>query len=187
MKWHRKVLVDLIKRLPPAAEGLKGVAEVGVSGGKTSAYILKHCPEVHLSMIDRWRPPDPREDYCDSGDLHANLSAEGHFNNLKLAFDRTAFAEERRTIIIDRSQSAGTLFQDDALALVFLDADHTYQGIALDLQMWWPVAKHVICGHNFDRNDPDNGVTTAVRAFADGHNCEIETHPAQIWAIWKDA
>jgi hypothetical protein len=50
--------------------------------------------------------------------------------------------------------------------LVYLDAGHTYEDVAQDIQMYGPLARKVLCGDDFDVELPSvAGVIRAVDEF----------------------
>lgn len=86
------------------------------------------------------------------------------------------------TLSID---AAGTI-QDRSLDLVFIDADHSYQGVKGDLAAWVPKVRPGgwIGGHDFGNTDPAydfSGVDRAVQEWASAWGVVIETDSNFTW------
>ena len=49
------------------------------------------------------------------------------------------------------SKNAVKLFKDESLDFVYIDANHAYDFVKEDLEMWWPKIKKggYICGHDY--------------------------------------
>lgn len=65
------------------------------------------------------------------------------------------------------SHKAASLFNDNFLPFVFLDACHGYEGVKKDLKLWWPKVKEggIMAGHDYEINS-SAGVNMAVDEFA---------------------
>jgi glycosyltransferase involved in cell wall biosynthesis/predicted O-methyltransferase YrrM len=63
----------------------------------------------------------------------------GSFNNLE--------------VIRKTSLGASKDFVDKSIDMVFIDGEHTYEGVKKDIESWLPKAKKIICGHDY--NWPD--------------------------------
>lgn len=75
---------------------------------------------------------------------------------------------------------ASTEFEDNSLAIVFIDASHRYDDVIQDLKSWYPKVKKggIIAGHDYYPGHPisEAGVVPAVQKFFKDRN--IETCPA---------
>jgi predicted O-methyltransferase YrrM len=60
--------------------------------------------------------------------------------------------------------------------LIFLDAEHSYDAVAKDIQIWWPHLRTggILVGHDFSLRWP--GVIWAVRKFLPSYQ--------RRWAVW---
>ncbi len=148
---HGDALVHKLRDYFGKCESFVG-AEIGVYTGKLSRHLLRCCPNLKLYMVDRWRTPDPNSSYAKSGDAASQKSDYLMRGFLKLAKKRTAFAEERRWIMRGESVEIADQFGPPQLDFVFIDADHTYEGVLSDLKAWFPKVRPggLVCGHDID-------------------------------------
>jgi predicted O-methyltransferase YrrM len=60
------------------------------------------------------------------------------------------------------TNEAVKLFEDDSLDAVFIDADHSYEAVKLDIQNWMPKVRKggILAGHDYTYSWP--GVVRAV-------------------------
>ena len=75
------------------------------------------------------------------------------------------------------SLEAVELFEDGELDLVFIDADHSYEGCIADIRAWMPKIKKggYISGHDYENNEGDFkfGVTRAVNEMFEFNQLEF--------------
>lgn len=81
------------------------------------------------------------------------------------------------------SKEASKQFRNEELDFIFLDGDHSYDGVCLDCNLWYPKLKNkgIICGHDF-YNDSGDGLT---RAILERWNGKFQ-HKDQIWWVKKE-
>lgn len=142
----RAVLERLGERVNPVG------VEVGVYLGDMSAQLLRLCPDLTLYMVDDWKPADERlEAYRRSGDPRARDSAAEQEAHLREATEATAFARDRRWIIREDSTAAAALVPNASCDFVFIDADHSYEGVARDIAAWTPKVRPggILSGHDY--------------------------------------
>lgn len=161
------------------------VLEVGCYRGELSAALLKHRPQLHLTMVDPWAAPSPESRYLKSGDRAARELATKSESIYKDAIANTAFAVERRTIVREYSQAAAKLLENQLFDLVFIDADHTYESVCADLQAWYPRVRPNgwFSGHDYRQKPPQFGVKSAVDEFAASRGLSIETDRGTTWFL----
>lgn len=146
-RWH--VLIDLIR-----THKLKTGAEIGVNQGVNLRAVLEGCRGFHWIAVDDWRP----------GYLGWDESKRRFSRN---RFDRVhrRFAD-RITLIEADSATAAEQVSRGTLDLVFIDADHEYEGVKRDIALWAPKVRTggIIAGHDYDQPDFP-GVRQAVDEF----------------------
>lgn len=156
--------VEVLKRLMPNDRPI-GV-ELGVYRGDMSAQLLRRREFLFLYMIDSWAPSVEQDDhYRETGDKHALMDYQEQIRHQQAAYDVTEFASTRRKIIPRRTSECLALFADWELDFVFIDADHSYEGVRRDVENWRHKVKPggLLCGHDY--NDPvptSQGVKKAV-------------------------
>jgi len=173
---------EVLKRLNGAAQP-RG-AEVGVFKGDMSAALLRGNPILHLDMIDSWEGGGGAY-RGDSGDWHAELTQDAQNEFFTAAVSKTQFAEDRRKIIRARSEHAAAAL-DRPYDFVFLDADHSYEGCALDIAAWSTKVKPGgwLGGHDYENNDfPKFGVTRAVNEFVAASGLTLDRGENFCWFV----
>lgn len=158
--------------------GMRGLfVEVGVLRAEFAASFLARWSGPYVG-IDPWEPfweaPDSRVP-----DLKAAVSALHPFGE-RVRFERERDSHE----LADRLVAA-----NGAPDLVYIDADHHYEPVKLDIAIWWPrVAPHgILAGHDYTGTHP--GVVQAVNEFALENDLTVYfTHENewQSWYIYRD-
>jgi len=174
----------ILARIRANARGV----EVGVCRGRLSRQLLMHHKTLWLAMVDLWSPYPPDGRYAGSGDLIASMSASQWKECYHQSVWLTEFAEERRQIIKSSSVEAAAQFADRSLDFVFLDADHSYEGVREDINAWLPKIspRGWIGGHDFaNLQFPHWGVTKAVEEFSEQIGQPIEKDIDYTWFIHK--
>lgn len=144
-----------------ARAGYKEGAEIGVFRGHFSSYILETVPDVKLHCIDPWATYE-----------NSQLTEEHQRRNEARTLKRLdPYIKSGKCVIHkEYSEKASEKFKDGSLDFILIDADHSFDGCALDLIKWVPkvrkggmVAVHDYCAMN------RNGVVKAVDAYTYCH------------------
>lgn len=164
------------------------VAEIGVFAGDLSKRLLGQRNDLHLTMIDSWSDTHS-EAFKDTADFHANLSRKDQDDFYNLAKAVTSFAQERATIIRKPSQEAANDIEDNFLDLVFIDADHSYEGCKSDIEAYYDKVKPggIISGHDYANDDWRFGpmVKRAVDEFVSSKSLALELGENYCWFVKK--
>lgn len=165
----------ILNRLPSSAR----VAEIGVLIGKLSEYLLVNSDCI-LTMVDSWAPIEAQpQSYKATNDEHSTHDQARCDLHRKEATQRVARFGDRVRILWAPSVSATLAVDDGSLDMVFLDADHSYEGVKADLAAWLPKVKPGgwIGGHDFANTDRrfKFGVDAAVRE-AFGEDVELDAN-----------
>jgi len=140
------------------------VVEIGVFVAAMSVKLLKRS-DLLLSMVDSWSV-NHTDAYHATNDFHAKLSAQKQENYFNRSVGAVSPFQDRAKVIRLDSLEAVKLFDDGELDLVFIDADHSYEGCIADIRAWMPKIKKggYISGHDYENNEGDFkfGVTRAV-------------------------
>lgn len=173
----------ITKRAPRNA----ALAEIGVLIGQTSEFILRTRKDVSLLMIDSWLTADKQpERYKATGDDHALHADPARVKSHRSQAEaRAKLFPGRATIMPLTSSEAAAKVVDGSLDLVFIDADHSKEGVTEDISLWLPKVKAGgwIGGHDYRNPDPRFrfGVTEAVDEWAAAAGRPIETDLNFTW------
>ena len=161
-------------------------AEIGVSHGVLSGFLLRELPTLHLSMVDRWDLPYTKP----YSDPIGQFGSVGRTQAMLNAVERTVQYADRRVVIKSDSVEAADGFPVDGLDFAFIDADHGREGCLGDIIAWWPKIRSggLMCGDDFDcpmGKQWDWGVKQAVEEFAISQRLPYEIMAAYTWLIRK--
>ena len=131
-------------------------AEIGVSGARHAAQMLNAIPDLHLTLVDPWVP---------------------YFRyNKKLVESRYAEAIKRMkdrnvTVMKMPSIEAAPQVEDGGLDFVYIDGDHRFDAVMIDIILWAPKVRRggIVAGHDY-YHFYQSGVVDAVRAYVRAHN-----------------
>jgi predicted O-methyltransferase YrrM len=142
----------------------KGV-EIGVFKGEFSKQILKNWGGT-LYMVDVWRALG--DEYSDESN-HAN-----HTTAYQEAMDSIRGYEDRAIMIRTNSKTASEMFEDESLDFIFIDANHAYEYVVEDINLWFPKLKKggMFSGHDYilmdwykDPNFAENKIDKHIYSF----------------------
>tara|TARA_R100001244_G_scaffold47793_2_gene42605 strand:- start:1063 stop:1623 length:561 start_codon:yes stop_codon:yes gene_type:complete len=172
----------ILRRLPPTAR----MAEVGVLIGVLSEFLLRRHRNLTLLMIDSWAPAERQpERYKATLDIHAHHEMERVMKHRAQAENRARHFPARAIVMPMSSAEAAAMVEDASLDLVFLDADHSADGVREDLAAWVPKVRPGgwIGGHDYRNPDPAFrfGVTEAVDEWASGRGAKIDADANTTW------
>jgi predicted O-methyltransferase YrrM len=167
-RWRqrRAERAQLLELLPKQAI----CAEVGTYRGDFAAVILRALSPRELYLIDAWEHRPEYEGASYGG--HASAGQEGMDAMYESVVDRFRAAIDTRTIFVKRARSvdAAASFSDESLDWVYIDADHSYEGVKRDLEAYYRVVKPggYLAGDDYGQQDRwfGDGVTQAVDEFA---------------------
>ena len=136
--------------------------EVGIDIGENAADILSSWSNVvKLYLVD---PVD---------NIHDRFKVEG---------DRIKFINKYS---VDGAKEV----EDNLLDFVYLDGDHSFKGVMVDFNAWYPKLKvgGVICGHDFAPADIETKecVAWASTVFFKEKGLELFTSGPDFWGIKK--
>lgn len=181
MKQHAKALCRTIRENfnVEGAEHdrpLLGV-EIGVWRGELSRALLSTFPSLRLVLVDPWE-----------------LLKENHSwktpRELRIAKNETltntrAFSN-RVTIFEETSAAAAKRFGEGKFDFVFIDANHHYESVKEDLELWVPKIREggFASGHDYNGRMEKRGkwgVKRAVDEYAEAHGYQVHTRTALVW------
>jgi hypothetical protein len=157
----------LLKLLPKRAV----CAEIGTWRGDFAANILSSRHPRQLSLVDPW---EYREESTYGGALYGGQTQAGREEMESIyqsVVDRFRSHIERGEVVVKRLRSvdAAASFPDHTFDWVYIDADHTYEGVRGDLEAYYRTVKPRGFLAGDDYGTPgwwEDGVTRAVDEFA---------------------
>ncbi|MFZ5437836.1 MAG: glycosyltransferase [Patescibacteria group bacterium] len=155
---------------------LKVGAEVGVAYGGHSEKILEKTKAFLFSI-------DPYKNF-ESYDDPMNISQKKFDQLYKFTKERLAKFKNRSKLL--RLTSAKAVNKIDKLDFIYIDADHSYDGVKNDIVLWFNKIKvgGIIAGHDY--NHPNfTGVKRAVDEFFNRFNWKINYYPSGVWWVEK--
>ena len=166
---------EVLRRLP---DGPVIGVEVGVWRGYMS-YALLCRPDVILFMVDNWVG---NEEYADIGH-----GAKDQEKNKEMALANTQYAGERRRVLHNDSAKASLNITDRSLDFVFIDADHSYEGVKTDIFYWRPKVKKggLLGGHDYANPRHSFGVEVkrAVDEAVEAHGWTLDLGRNTTWFV----
>ena len=148
------------------ARRLTGSAvEIGVDEGIFSEYLLEYWQGGQLISVDPWLEmlPDEYTDTCNT----SQASMEEKYESTRRRLGRFG---ERSDIWRETSVEAAGRVKPASLDFVYLDARHSYEGVAEDLEVWFPLVRPggLMAGHDYNDGvfvEGVHGVRSAVDEF----------------------
>lgn len=130
--------------------GLTEGAEIGVDRASFSTYMFQHIPDLHLLCIDPWP-----------------LRLRGKSRHRSTV---ARLAHLNATIIRKYSMDALEDVADDSLDFVYIDGNHTFDYVMMDIICWTKKVKFggVVAGHDYYRFRR-GGVVPAVDVYTYQH------------------
>ena len=162
---------EFLRKLPQG--GI--VAEIGVQRGVLSEMILDRCNPKELYLIDCWEEQE-NAIYMEEKGGNVNQKRQKQlYHKVKKKFGK----DSRVKIIKAYSPAASAAFSDEFFDWVYLDANHAYWAVKLDLEAWFAKVKPggYLCGHDYATSQKSScpfGVIPAVNEFVKNHNLKIE-------------
>lgn len=156
--------------------GLYRGAEIGVADARFSTYLCQRMPKIELYCIDPWRP------------YHGNRRGGGrqqHSKNFEFAQER--LANFNATLIQETSFEANSQFDDESLDFVYIDANHDFDYVMIDIILWAQKVRSggIVAGHDYYHFN-NSGVIEAVDAYIKAHGIHQwfltdEREPTWYW------
>lgn len=169
------------------------IAEIGVAFGFHAKSILDALPTIKYFGIDPYKAGYDDADIFSSGigEMFGEPDPQKGMDRLAIAVAKSLepFGERAR-LIREEGKKAASLFSDAYFDLIFVDGDHTYDGVRADIEAWWPKLKPgaVMCGDDYSK--ARFGVKKAVDDFAWNKKLnltfahKIPEYP--IWVLYKN-
>ena len=119
------------------------IAEIGISKGHNFSQLIRHNPTIAVA-VDAWRDDGVRS-RNDAGFSQDELDEQ--YLNFKNEIADKPFVKIYREYSFDAVEH----FEDEIFDMVYIDADHTYEGCIQDIKNWYPKVKKggVLAGDDY--------------------------------------
>ena len=148
---------DVLAWLYERASGMASVVEIGCKFGRSACVLAWACPQG-VTTIDSFEEGD--------GSMFAQAQNYMSF----MAPGRVKF------LAMDSVEAAKEI---ESVEMLFVDGDHSLEGVMRDLTAWTPKVSRLICGHDYDETFP--GVRMAVDMLAAVRGKRLGLGPGSIW------
>lgn len=160
------------------------IAELGIQFGTTFDLMTAHNPKIAVA-VDSWTAQGTagQNDWA-----FDQKEMDRQYNDFKERMKDKPFVQIYREFTHD----AVKRFPDEYFDLIYIDADHTYEGCLQDIEDWYPKVKIGGCLTGDDyrtafikRSGVTFGVKKAVQEFAEKNNLKHYELPRYGWVIIK--
>ncbi len=136
--------------------------EVGVQAGEYARTLQWFGEPKRLYLVDAWRHYP--SGYADP----ANVDDTAHIRNMAQVAGFFSGLKYGPVIIRAESVPAAEMFKDEFFDFIYIDANHTYDGVSDDLRAWYPKLKTggIFSGHDYV-NMYDGDVVFEVKKAVD--------------------
>lgn len=111
-------------------------------------------------------------------------SSEPHTLKLKTKF--ASYIKSKRCFIHNFcSKQCAAQFKNESIDVVYIDGDHSYEGVKEDIKLYYPKLKHggFLCGHDYSAPWPS--IIQAVDEFVLQNKKQLITFKDSSWLIRK--
>lgn len=159
---YRKHLNKLLPKNPVTVE-------LGVAEGFFSADIVRDWNSSIHYAVDNWSPIGSVGD--------GSFPQEWHTKNYENAVKRFSQFGDKITILRGPTYRMSQHVKNETCDLVYVDADHSYEGVKRDIESWWPKLKRggIMAFHDYE--SIEYGVKQAVTEFANSKGLQINLIP----------
>lgn len=159
--------------------------ELGVFDGRTHFYLLEHCPELHLLGVDLWGASAPIEGKTKSGERcqcdYCNETRKARRTTLLTVMEATVLSRSKRhpRSRIIKAATAASANKCDRADFVFVDADHSREGVTADIQAWRPKVRDGgrLIGHDWNMQSVRDAVLSIFPESA------VHTEDDHLWWV----
>jgi len=156
--------------------------EIGSFRGASAVFmgvqILNKNKNIKLHCVDPWEDSDeakktqpPRNETTDQSGLYNEF-----IQNIEKV--KSCIKPIRSSSFIASNQ-----FKNESVDFIFVDGDHSYQAVFMDLNLWWPKLKvgGIMAGHDFWAPQ----IQKAVADFCEKNNLKFQNTSSSCFLINK--
>lgn len=135
--------------------GSKSILEVGVAYGYHAEFILNSLPHISYTGVDPYLAGyDPHDIFCQDvqrlmGEVDQQVAMDRLYAVVEYKLNKY---DSRAKLMRKKSEEGAISLPNHSVDLIYIDGDHTYEGVMKDLNSWWDKVNHqsgVICGDDF--------------------------------------
>jgi predicted O-methyltransferase YrrM len=133
-------LAPYIKRAGPDLVGV----EIGTCRGESAYLLLEKCANLKkLYTIDP---------FTEFEDWNGTVPVDVLEKQKAIAIQNLKEWGDRIEMVFEKSENVASRFEDESLDFVYIDGDHSYEGVMKDLTLYYPKVKKggYLAGHDFD-------------------------------------
>lgn len=129
---------------------MRNVVEIGSWKGRSTHALLSGC-KGFVHAVDHFKGSNDDKDATKEIGKREDIFAQFNKN-----------VGEFKNLITHRmsSEEAEKLLKGEMFDMIFIDGEHTYEGVKKDIELWKPHANKLLCGHDYQLGWP--GVMKAV-------------------------
>lgn len=147
-RHHRKYVLSKLISLHGWGVG----AELGVLRGDTFLYLIRQHPDLSMVGVDTWAPDYSKEGQrAEGGRTYAEHPLEGYYNAIRAVIASNDWGGRVR-LYRATTAAAARRVKNASLDFVFIDADHTYEGVLADIDAWQRKVRPggMLLGHDYN-------------------------------------
>jgi predicted O-methyltransferase YrrM len=144
--------------------------EIGVRFGYNAEYVLKNFDVEKIYLID----PYVELDYD-----RVNFGNQNNIDNYKLTtIDKLNTYKDKVVWMEDFSYNTHQLISDDSVDILYIDGDHSYDGVYSDLDNYYSKVRSggLIIGDDYN----ENGTEKAITNWSKDNDIEFKISHAKI-------
>lgn len=169
--------------LHETSKQMQSVLEIGSFMGKSTYALCTGC-KGPVFAVDKFKVP-PGIGYV----LFTNLGIVGAWQKDIVTefydeFYKNVGRFENLVTYRMGSVEAAKFFKPKSIDMIFIDGDHTKEGVTTDINAWLPVCNKLICGHDLRPPDPTNtlpGMKGEVEEALKELNIDYKMAVDSIW------
>lgn len=161
--------------------------ELGVFDGRTFLHLLQNCRDLTLYGVDVWGRFTPQGATTSGERCFCPYCSETRASRKSRSIDQMERAVKGAVVAIDpdrgklltlATSDAVRMFADGTLDFVFVDADHSTEGVARDIREWAPKLKPWgwLIGHDYNMKSVRDAVAMTILG-------EVETYDDHVWVM----
>jgi predicted O-methyltransferase YrrM len=151
------------------ARKMESIVEVGSWKGRSTHALLSGCRGT-VYAVDHFK-----------GSMAEIGRDQSHFEatirDISVDFLKNVGMFTNLVVLKANSVDAAKKFKPGSIDMVFIDGGHTYDDIYLDLEAWAPIARRLVCGHDYGSEVKD----AVDKKFGEKR---VETMGSGIWMVW---